>query len=273
MKPTTTTIIFLALFFLTACGGSNNSKALDNIPTEKNWYKPEPSATWQWQLSGTVNTSYVVDIYDIDLFDSSKALIQTLQSKNIKVICYFSGGSFEKGRDDEGDFKANELGSVLDGWPDEKWLDIRSSNVRNIMKARLELAKQKGCDGVEPDNMDGYDNNPGFPLTEDDQLNYNRFIAKESHDRGLSVGLKNDLAQVAELVDDFDFAVNEECFEYNECDDLKPFIDKGKAVLNAEYKQSYTNNPASVCEQSINLQFSTLILPLDLDDSARHSCL
>jgi len=274
MKPKTTLLIFIALFLfslLSACGGVEDSK--NNPPTSKNWYKPAPSATWQWQLSETVNTSYNVEIYDIDLFYSSKSLIRQLQSNNIKVICYFSAGSFEKGREDEVDFKANELGTVLIDWPDERWLDIRSTNVRDIMKARLELAKQKGCDGVEPDNMDGYDNNSGFPLTANDQLNFNRFIAKESHARGLSVGLKNDLGQITELVDDFDFAVNEECFEFNECNTLKPFIDQGKAVLNAEYKQTYINNPTPICNQSINLQFSTLLLPLDLDDSFRHSCL
>ncbi len=276
MKPKVALFIFVTLFLinlLSACGSGESSSSTNNPPTSKNWYKPAPSTTWQWQLSGIVNTAYAVELYDIDLFGSSKTLIQTLQSNNSKVICYFSAGSFEKGREDESDFKANELGSVLVDWPDERWLDIRSTNVRNIMKARLELAKQKGCDGVEPDNMDGYDNSSSFPLTADDQLNYNRFIAKESHARGLSVGLKNDLGQITELVDDFDFAVNEECFEFNECNALKPFIDQGKAVLNAEYKQTYINNLVSICNQSINLQFSTLLLPLDLDDSFRHSCL
>lgn len=42
------------------------------------------------------------------------------------------------------------------------------------MQARLDLAVQKGCDGVEPDNVDGYQNNSGFPLTAQDQLAYNR---------------------------------------------------------------------------------------------------
>ncbi len=237
------------------------------------WYQPAPLTTWQWQLQGEVNTSYNVEVYNIDLFDSSKALIESLQDNNKKVICYFSGGSYENWRPDEYQFKKDDLGKTLDGWPGERWLDIRSNNVRNIMKGRLDLAQQKGCDGVEPDNMDGYTNKPGFSFTPEDQINYNKFIAKEAHARNLSVGLKNDLDQINDLVDHFDFAVNEQCFQYNECDVLKPFITQGKAVFNAEYKSSYVRDPTSVCKKSKKLKFSTLILPLNLNDSLRHNCL
>ena len=144
------------------------------------------------------------------------------------------------------------------------------------MKKRLDIAKNKGCDGVEPDNMDGYTNNSGFNLTSQDQLAYNRFIANEAHKRGLAVGLKNDLDQISELVEYFDFAVNEQCFEYNECDALLPFINHGKPVLTAEYLDKYVNSSserAAICQESRDNQFSTLILPLDLNDSFRFSCL
>ena len=49
------------------------------------------------------------------------------------------------------------------------------------------------------------------------------------------MGLKNDLAQVPQLEPHFDFAVNEECFRYRECEALRPFLTAGKAVLHAEY--------------------------------------
>ena len=267
------TICLLGVFtFISSCKGAHKASQ----ESDQNWYKPAPLTSWQWQLSGAINTRYNVELYDIDLFDSSTALIHQLQSDNKKIICYFSAGSYENWRSDNNNFTDSDLGKPLDGWAGERWLDIRNKNVRNIMKARLDLAKQKGCDGVEPDNMDAYDNDSGFlskPLTADDQLDYNRFIAREAHNRGLSIGLKNDLAQINELVDDFDFAVNEQCFEFNECDALTPFIKQGKAVLNAEYKQSYINNSAPICNQSVNLQISTLLLPLKLDDSFRHSCL
>jgi hypothetical protein len=225
---------------------------------------------------GEVNTAYDVDIYDIDLFDSPATLIEQLQDNGVKVICYFSAGSYEEWRPDADSFAPEVIGRTLDGWPDERWLDIRAANVRTIMESRLDLAVEKHCDGVEPDNMDGYTNNPGFPLTAQDQVSYNRFIANAAHARGLSVGLKNDLDQIAELVDYYDFAVNEQCFQYNECDALQPFTDQSKPVLNAEYKSKYVTNAVerdALCVDSINRLFSTLILPLDLDDAFRFSCL
>ena len=241
-----------------------------------NVFTPKPGVDWQWQLKGEVNTAYPVAIYDIDLFDSSKQLIQQIQRRGAKVICYFSAGSYEDWREDAYDFADAELGNPLDDWPGERWVDIRSENVRNIMLKRLDLAVSKGCDGVEPDNVDGYTNKPGFPLTYHDQLEFNRFLAQEAHKRGLAIGLKNDLDQVKDLVDYFDFAVNEQCFEYNECEVLLPFIEQGKAVLNAEYLEKYTDDPIErekLCRQAEKLGLSTLVLPLDLDDSFRYSCI
>lgn len=237
------------------------------------WFRPAVMATWQWQISETVNTSYDVEIYDIDLFDSPDSLIQQLQASGKKVICYFSAGSYEEWRDDAADFSDGDLGNELDGWEGERWLDIRSANVRSIMQRRLDKAVEKSCDGVEPDNVDGYTNSPGVNFTAADQLDYNRFLAEEAHKRGLAIGLKNDLDQVAALVDHFDFGVNEQCFQYSECDLLLPFVNQGKPVFNAEYANKYVSNSSALCTQSIGLQFSTLVLPIDLDDSFRMSCL
>jgi hypothetical protein len=236
---------------------------------------PQVGNTWQWQLQGPVNTGYDVNAYDIDLFDSSAATIQGLHDAGRRVVCYFSAGSYEDWRPDAGDFTSADLGQSLDGWPGERWLDIRSTNVRNIMAARLDLAAQKGCDAVEPDNVDGYSNATGLPLTAADQLDYNRFLAQQAHQRNLAVALKNDVDQAAALVDDFDFTINEECHAYDECDALNVFIEAGKPVFNAEYDSQYVNNASardSLCADALANGFSTLVLPLDLDDSFRYSC-
>lgn len=262
----------IELFFLSAAPILDP----DALPvTGMSWDKPPVSVSWQWQLNGEVNTEYPVELYDIDLFDSSVSLIHSLKASGKKVICYFSAGSYENFRQDIDKFDPAALGNVLDGWPDEQWLDIRSLNVAEIMTERLSLAMQKGCDGVEADNMDAYLNDSGFDLTASDQLAFNKFIANEAHKRGLSIGLKNNLEQIPALVDFFDFSVNEQCHEYDECDTLKSFIQAGKPVLNAEYLQKYSNDPSerqALCSTAEKAQFSTLILPLDLDDSFRFSC-
>ena len=245
--------------------------------TTPSWYMPPAATTWQIQLQGTVNTSYPATVYDLDLYDTSDTLIQQLQQTGKKVICYFSAGSYENWRSDANQFTESDLGKPLDGWPGERWLDVRSANVKRIMQSRLDLAKQKGCDGVDPDNMDGYTNNPGPDFNANDQLEYNRFIAEQAHQRGLAVGLKNDLAQINELVDYYDFAVNEQCAQYNECELLLPFINQGKAVFSIEYQQRFIddfNNGGgnALCEAAQNRSFSTLVLPLLLNDEFRLSC-
>jgi len=239
------------------------------------WYRPQADTSWNWQLTGAIDTSVPAALYDIDLFESSEALIETLQNEGKKVICYFSAGSYESYRSDSDRFMQSDLGKKLQGWEDERWLDIRSRNVRNIMQARLDMAVQKGCDGVEPDNVDGYANNTGLGLRAADQLDYNRFIAAQAHMRGLSVALKNDLEQAAALEPFFDFAINEQCHEYDECDLLDVFILNGKPVLNAEYRQDYVDDPAqrnALCADSIHRGFNTLVLPVDLDGSFRYAC-
>jgi hypothetical protein len=121
---------------------------------------------------------------------------------------------------------------------------------------------------VEPDNVDGYANATGFPLSADDQLDFNRFLATAAHARNLSVGLKNDVEQVEALVDDFDWALNEECLGYDECDLLSPFIAADKAVFHVEYVDDPVDGPAladSVCPATLELGFSSLIKTWDLD--------
>lgn len=200
-------------------------------------WQPAPGTLWQWQLDGeTIDTSFAVSMYDIDLFDTPEATIRGLRPERI-VICYFSAGSWENWRPDADDFPPAVLGNPLDGWPGERWLDIRDlATLGPIMQNRLDLAVAKGCIGVEPDNVDGYTNNSGFPLSAADQLAYNQFLAQEAHARGLSIGLKNDLDQILALLPHFDWALNEECYSYDECDLLEPFVAAGKAVFGVEYE-------------------------------------
>lgn len=204
-------------------------------------WSPAPGTSWQWQLSDAIDTSFEVEMYDVDLFEASDQELGSLLDDGRIVVCYFSAGSYEDWREDAGDFPDEALGNDLEDWEGERWLDITSDAVREIMEARLDRAADRGCDGVEPDNMDGYNNDPGFDLTDDDQLDYNRFIADAAHDRGLSVGLKNDVDQLEELVGRFDWALNEECHAYDECDAYETFIVAGKAVFCAEYVDDWAD--------------------------------
>ncbi|MES9990829.1 MAG: endo alpha-1,4 polygalactosaminidase [Candidatus Thiodiazotropha sp.] len=254
---------------------TSSSPTLDanvDAVTVGNWYRPGVDTTWAWQLQGALNTSYGVDVYDIDLFDTSAADIASLHAAGHRVICYFSAGSYESWRSDAGDFQSADLGNTLSGYADERWLDIRSSSVFTIMLDRLDLAASKGCDGVEPDNVMAYQENSGFNLTASDQLAFNRNLYNAAHQRGLAVALKNDLDQVSDLIDYVDMAVNEQCHQYSECHFLAPFISAGKPVLNAEYLASYRDNPNTLCADALQANIRTLILSVELDDSFNFNC-
>jgi len=265
--------LLAALLIVSNCGSGSKDK--DTLEQNK-WYKPTPNTTWHWQLQGDINQDYNVSLYDIDLFDSSKELISSLKKSGKRVICYFSAGTYENWREDSSKYPDSVLGEKLDNWEGERWLDIREIDIlMPIIKARLKLAKDKGFDGVEPDNVDGYANSSGFDLSYKEQIRFNKLIAKEAHNLNLAVALKNDLAQIKELEPFFDFAINEQCHKYNECDKLKPFINNNKAVLNAEYDAIYIEDKTEqkeLCKSSKVMNIRTLILPIELDDSFRYSC-
>jgi len=241
--------------------------------TSKEQNKLQGIDSWYWQLQGDLR-DYKAKLYDIDLFDTPKETIKSLQKQGKVVICYLNAGAWENWREDADQFKQEDLGNNLDNWEGEKWLNIKSQNVQDIMLKRLDLAKVKGCDGIEPDNIDGYANNTGINLSYKEQLSYNKFLAKNAHKRGLLIALKNDLEQIKDLVNNFDLAINESCHKYNECNKLSPFIKQNKPVLNAEYDQSYLQKSKfkRLCKSSKKLGITTAIFSLDLDGTLYKSC-
>jgi hypothetical protein len=245
------------------------------IHTPENWWYPPVGTSWQWQLTGLpVDLSFDVDMYDIDLFENEASSVAALHAQGCKVICYVSVGSWEDWRPDADQFPASVLGNDYEGWPGEKWLDIRQIDLlAPIMRARLDRCKAKGFDGIEPDNMDGYANDTGFPLTYQDQLDYNLWLAQEAHARGLSIGLKNDDEQVADLLPYFDWALTEDCFAQDWCDEVVPFVTAGKAVFAAEYTDEWSVNQflSQVCPQAGMLGFNAVLKNRDLD-AQRRAC-
>ena len=227
---------------------------------------------WEWLLSSPPAASSLlrnIEVYDVDGFDSSAALVSAMHVHNIHAICYIDAGTWENWRSDAGSFPASVLGAT-NGWPGEKWLDIRRVSVlAPIMTARFEMCKNKGFDAVEPDNIDGYTNSTGFPLKASDQITYNEWIATTVHGLGMSVALKNDGDQIATLLRFFDFDINEQCVQYSECAMLKPFVNAGKAVFETEYNgNQVSTTTTSACRQLTTLNFNGIETDLNLDETA-----
>ena len=225
-------------------------------------WKPAPGTTWQWQITGIVDESVEAAMFDVDLFDArpvqeNGGVIRRLQAKGAVVICYLDTGAWESYRPDARRFPRSVIGNPT-GWEGERWLDLRRESwpkFAPIIWKRLDLAKRLGCDGVEPDQNNPIGNRPGFPITRADQKAWYLEVARQAHRRGLSVGMKNGLESIdRDTVAAFDWALNEQCFQYEECARMKPFTKAGKAVFQVEYKLA----PAAFCAQAERLGFSSL---------------
>jgi len=236
------------------------------VPCPRCWH-PDVNTSWQWQLSGPIDQSVDVQMYDVDLFDTSADDVTALQDAGRRVICYIDAGTWENWRPDAGEFPKKVLGRS-NGWPGERWLDIRQLAIlRPIMSARLDQCAQKGFNGVEFDNVDGYQNNTGFPITAQEQLKYDAWLANQAHLRELSAALKNDVDQVNQLLPYFDYSLDEQCFQYHECNKLEPFVAAGKPVFEVEYKL----RTGQFCANANALDFNSLRKRLELD-SWRRAC-
>jgi hypothetical protein len=198
-------------------------------------WRAEPGLTWQWQLTGVLDLDVPADVFELDGVTTPAGAVRRLHEAGRRVICYVNVGAYEDFRPDADRYPPAVIGRA-NGWPGERWLDIRRwTELEPVLRARLRMCRDKGFDAVEADNVDGYANDTGFPLTAGDQLAFNRRLAGLARSLGLAIGLKNDLAQVAALEPYFDFAVNEECHRYAECGRLAPFTAAGKPVFHVEY--------------------------------------
>ena len=101
----------------------------------------------------------------------------------------------------------------------------------------------KGCDGVDPDNVDGYDNDNGLGLTQASALDYINFLTDTAHMWNLSIGLKNAREIIPDIIDKMEWWVQEQCIRYDKCDSFRPFLDQS---FTSSIKGAAMNNNASI---------------------------
>ncbi|KAL7423667.1 hypothetical protein Q5752_001249 [Cryptotrichosporon argae] len=229
-------------------------------------------------------------IYDID-YSVTADEIASYHDQGLKVICYFPGGVWEAGLSDALSFdpacycganvttdasgtctgtgaEANKLAD-WDNW----WFDIRANgsclaSVEALMQARIEAAAAKGCDGIDVDDMDAYENGSIFDITEDDEVSYLLWFAETAHANGLAIALKNAggllvddngdaTTYQSELVAAFDLNVIESCHEYDECDIYDSMLAAGKPQIQMEYSNSITSCPALAAGQALAVYAGT----------------
>ena len=241
------------------------------------YWKPAANTTFYWDLANAPpDNTKNVGAYDIDGWNNTAAEVTTLHGLGIKVVCYMDAGTFEPGRPDSNAFPASLKGSAVSGWPGEYWLDVRPSGpnyptLRSIMLARFQVCKDKGFDAVEPDNMDSYQNDPGFSTTAQDQLSYNEWVAQTVHSLGMAVFQKNDLDQIPTLVTYFDGILDEECNKYSECGTLAPYTQAQKPDWNAEYSE-VGETTGGFCSTDVSAKIIGALFSINLDGSEFNPC-
>ncbi|KAJ3038266.1 hypothetical protein HDV00_000863 [Rhizophlyctis rosea] len=215
-------------------------KTVDSYKKQNKYWRLHIGDSWQWQLDGEFNYTVPALVFDIDLDSGIQdGVIDRLHQMGRKVICYVNVGSLESDRSDFSSFPPSTLGNIYPGWPNERFLDIRSPCVRGAIQHRLERASQAGCDGIEPDNQETYTQPTGFNFTQLEEKEYITWIAETTHALGMSVACKNNgplIAAYPSLVHNtFDFVIAESCYQIGQCDAYDPFIHARKPVFATEY--------------------------------------
>lgn len=225
-------------------------------------------------------------VFDIDILQDGKCYspqdysvlnyeaVDALHVRGARVVGYIDAGTAETWRPDFPEMQAFDqscdgclFGNPLSHFPDEYWLNINTDvwgtnpntghaqNARQFlldeMQARLKEARLIGVDAIEFDDVDAYQSRSGISISRTAQFRYNAMLANLAHQMGFSVGLKNDLAQADKLRPFFDFAINEQCFQYDECGALRSWPRHGKAVFNVEYG----SKPRTFCRKANSSRF------------------
>lgn len=208
---------------------------------------------------GSIEPSSSDNLVLLDL-DGHSDKISGYKSSGKYVVCYISAGSKESWRADASEFPQSVLYGDLQGWEGESWLDITKwTLLKPIMTARLEKAKKAGCNAMEYDNVDFYDNESKNLYNKVElkkyEIEYLTWLSETAKDNGMDSFLKNALAIIPDLVDIYDGAINESCHKFNECDSYGPFIEKGKPVLATEYEGDFN----TICAKAAVLKFNQLV--------------
>ncbi|MET9117611.1 endo alpha-1,4 polygalactosaminidase [Streptomyces longwoodensis] len=120
---------------------------------------------------------------------------------------------------------------VIDEDWDEALLDTSTADKRSrladVVGAWVDGCAKSGFQAVEPDNLDSYERSGGR-LTKADNAAFAKLLATRAHSAGLAVGQKNTVDMLPDSKKiGFDFAVAEECGEYDECGDYaKAYADR-----------------------------------------------
>ena len=241
--------------------------AAPNARAKASIWIPAAGSTYAIQYGGShLDTSVPAAIYDVDGFDTPASTVAALHKAGRHVVCYIDVGTWENWRPDAKQFPSTVLGEPDAGWPGERWLDVRQlSALEPIMTARFRMCKNKGFDAVNSDNIDGWENDTGFPIKPADSLTYDTWVAGAIHALGLSAAEKNDNNQVDTLRNVFDWAQTEQCYAQHYCSQFAGYTRRNRLVVDIEYGLKRSIFTYKTCPTTAKYREVALLKHLSLD--------
>jgi hypothetical protein len=228
----------IVLAALASCMSDPDGKSTDDTrkPSPKTVRLPPVHAGFDYQIGGAYPPPDGVRIVARD---------RTAEpARGMYNICYVN--AFQAQPDERDDWPADLLlrdkkgKVVVDGDWDEALLDIGTPAKRKRVAARINQwidgCADKGYDAVEPDNFDSYTRSRRL-LSADDATSFIRLLSTHAHARGLAIAQKNTVELAGQRArTGLDFAVAEECGEYDECGEYAEAFDDRVVVV------EYTDN-------------------------------
>ncbi|MEV0900689.1 endo alpha-1,4 polygalactosaminidase [Actinoplanes sp. NPDC049802] len=204
------------------------------------WTPPPANATFDYQIGGAYTPPSGTTVVSRDS--------EATPAAGIYDICYLNAFQAQPGA--ESWWKTNHPDLLLhdkngelvvdEDW-DELMLDFSTEAKRTaltgIVGGWIDRCAAKGFQAVEPDNLDSYTRSGGL-LTQTQAIAYVTSLASRAHAKGLAIGQKNtaELSSANARKAGLDFAVAEECADFDECDAYTASY--GDNVIVIEYSRS-----------------------------------
>lgn len=204
---------------------------------------PPVAGVADYQLGGAYHPAANVQIVTRDRTDQP--------AKGVYSICYVN--AFQTQPDELSWWKSHHPALLLrspgtnrlvhdPGWPGEVLLDLstraKRAEAAEVVGGWFDRCASDGYQAVEPDNLDSWTRSHKF-LTERDAIDFAKLLIARAHLTGLAIAQKNTPDLSAKGLG-FDFAVAEECEQYDECDAYTSTY--GHKVIEIEYTD---NGPAA----------------------------
>lgn len=194
-------------------------------------------------------------------------------------ICYVNAFQAQPGAEAEwGDLLLRDgNGEVV---YDEEWgeaiLDTRTEAKRTGIAEKVgdwvDECADKGFDAVEPDNYDSFARVPDNLLRPQDNEALIRLLSAHAHERGLAIGQKNTPELAAHRVaNGLDFAVAEECGQFDECGVYATAFDDNVVVI--EYTREGLSKACAEWGTTLSIVLRDVAVSTPDDDSyVRETC-